>query len=365
MGGDPLIGVGSGAALATGAALLAFVLVPAVVRVALRFSIVDQPGGHHGNGRSVPVLGGVAVALSFVTTLGVGVWLDRGLLPPLLQHGAGVGWIGAGAALVLMLGIVDDIRPVSPLTKLLVQLAAAALVLAAGYGFSAITNPFTGGYIKLGFLGSIATVVWIVLITNAFNLIDGLDGLAAGVALIATLTLLGVAAIEGRADAVVLWTVLAGALVGFLPHNFPPARIFLGDSGSLFLGFLIAVLSVQSLQKGATAVVLSVPILTLGLPLSDAAYAVVRRWLLSGASAVVRADRGHIHHRLVGSGFSDRTAVLVLYACCAGFSILAFLAVLARGPLEAALVAIAAGTAFLATRLLDRKVRGADTDPTE
>lgn len=352
----------SGALLATTAALLAFLLVPVIARLARHFSIVDRPGGHHGGGRSVPVLGGAAVATSMAVTLALGMWFDPALLQPLLQRGDGLVWVAGAAGLILTLGIVDDISPVGPLGKLVVQLGAAVLVLAAGYGFAAVTNPFTGGYIELGTLGSIATVVWIVLITNAFNLIDGLDGLAAGVALIAALTLLGVAVVEGRPDAVILWTVLAGALAGFLPHNFPPASIFLGDSGSLFLGFLIAVLSIQSLQKGAAAVVLTVPILTLGLPLSDAAYAVVRRWLLSGVAAVMRADRGHIHHRLTGSGFSDRAAVLVLYACCAGFSAFAFLAVVARGPLEAALVAIAAGAAFLATRFLDRRSRDAGSD---
>ncbi len=351
------ISLGSAAALFSTAALMAYVLVPPIARVASHFSIVDGPGGHHGSGRSVPVLGGAAVALSFALTLVLGYGLDFPTLDLLMHRGDSLAWVAVAAAIVLTLGIVDDVSPRSPIAKLAVQLGAAVLVLNAGYGFTAVTNPFTGGYIELGPLGSVATVLWIVVITNAFNLIDGLDGLAAGVALIAALTLLGVAALEGRPDAVLLWTVLAGALLGFLPYNFPPAKIFLGDSGSLFLGFLIAVLSVQSLQKGATAVVLTVPLLTLGLPLSDAAYAVIRRWLGAGVASVVRADRGHIHHRLTGSGYSDRAALLLLYACCAGFSALAFMAVLARGPMEAALVAIAAGAAFLATRLLDRRSR--------
>lgn len=349
--------VATGIALALAAFLLTFCLAPLVGLVGRWLSIVDRPGGHHGGGRAIPVLGGMAVALSFVTTLVGAGWLVPDQIEPLLAHGSGLAWTAGASALVLALGIVDDVVPVGALAKLIVQIGAAALVLAGGYGFTAITNPFTGGYIVLGTLGAVATVVWIVLITNAFNLIDGLDGLATGVALIATLTLLGVALMEGRSDAVILWVVLAGALAGFLPHNFPNASIFLGDSGSLFIGFLIAVLSVQSLQKGATTVVLSVPILTLGVPLSDAAYAVFRRWSFADAAAVLRADRDHIHHRLIGSGFSERASVLLLYACCVLFSLLAFLAVIARGPLEAMLVAVAAGAAFLATRLLDRRAR--------
>jgi UDP-GlcNAc:undecaprenyl-phosphate GlcNAc-1-phosphate transferase len=261
---------------------------------------------------------------------------------------------------MLALGVVDDVRGVGPFAKLAVQSSVAGLVLAGGYGFGAITNPLTGGDIDLGVLAPFATLLWIVAITNSFNLIDGLDGLAAGVALIAALTLLGVAALEQRYDALLLWATLAGCLAGFLAFNFPPASIFLGDSGSLFLGFAIAVLSVQSLQKGAAAVVVAVPLLTLGLPIADASYAVVRRWLVSGVAAIVRADRDHIHHRLLRSGFTTRGAVLFLYGCCAAFSVFAFLTVLARGPFKSVLVASAAVGAFLATRHLDRRSRAPD-----
>ncbi len=344
----------AGVAPACSAAALSFVLVPMVARFARRFAIVDRPGGHHGNGRAVPILGGVAIAASVGLTLAIAGWFEGSLLRPLAEHGAGVLWVATACLLILLLGVVDDVVGVGPLAKLAVQTTVASLVLTAGYGFAAVTNPLTGGHIELGWLGPLATVVWIVAITNAFNLIDGLDGLAAGVALIATLTLLGIALLEGRDDAVLVWAVLAGSLIGFLPYNFPPASIFLGDCGSLFLGFAVAVLSIQSLQKGAATVVLAVPILALGLPIVDASYAIARRWLVSGVAAIVRADRDHIHHRLQRSGFTDRGAVLVLYACCSAFSAFAFLAVVARGPLQGVLVALAACGAYLATRMLDR-----------
>lgn len=351
------VGVAS-VGLAASAAVLSALLVPAAARIGRRWAIVDRPGGHHGAGRAVPLLGGVAIAASFGFTLAIAAWIGGPHVDPLSQHAAGGAWVAAAGLLILVLGIVDDAVGVRPLAKVAVQTAVAIMVLAAGYGFVGVTNPFTGGYIELGPLGPLATVLWIVAITNAFNLIDGLDGLAAGVALIATLTLLGVALLEGRADAVLIWAVLAGSLIGFLPYNFPPASIFLGDCGSLFLGFAIAVLSIQSLQKGAATVVISVPILALGLPIVDASYAVVRRALVSGVAAIARADRDHIHHRLLRSGYSDRSAVLVLYACCSAFSAFAFLAVAARGPFHAVVVAVAAACAFAATRLLDRNGGG-------
>jgi UDP-GlcNAc:undecaprenyl-phosphate/decaprenyl-phosphate GlcNAc-1-phosphate transferase len=341
--------------LALLAALLALALTPLVARLAWRLDVVDKAGGHHGDGRAVPMLGGLAIAAAGALALAIAAVLAPGALAPLEQHVAALRWTAPAALAILALGVVDDVRGVGPLRKLAAQSCVALLVLAGGYGFGAITNPLTGGHIDLGPLAPLATVLWIVGITNAFNLIDGLDGLAAGVALIAALTLLGVAVVEGRLDALLLWATLAGCLFGFLVYNFPPASIFLGDSGSLLLGFVVAVLSVQSLQKGAAAVVVAVPLLTLGLPIVDASYAIVRRWLVSGAAAIVRADRDHIHHRLLRSGFSDRGAVLVLYGCCAAFSIFAFLAVVARGPYKSMLVALAAAGAFFATRYLDRR----------
>jgi UDP-GlcNAc:undecaprenyl-phosphate GlcNAc-1-phosphate transferase len=260
-----------------------------------------------------------------------------------------------GAGIILAAGVADDAYSLPPAAKLAIQAVAAIVALAGGYGVHAITNPVTGGYIGLGMFGSLLTAAWIVAVTNAFNLIDGLDGLAAGVALIAAVSIILIAQVEMRPDAALLASAFAGALLGFLRYNFHPASIFLGDSGSQLLGYSLSLLSIQGLQKGATTVVIIVPILALGLPLLDTMVAILRRFLVAGFAAIFRADREHIHHRLVAIGMTQRRAVLVLYCVCALFGAVAFLSVVARGPfkgllLGAVVVATVAGIRFLGSR---------------
>ena len=228
------------------------------------------------------------------------------------------------------------------LPKLAWQIAAAALVVAGGYGVDGVDNPLTGSFTSLGTFGAVASVLWIVLVTNALNLIDGLDGLAAGVALIAALTLFAVSLVEARLGAACLWAILGGALAGFLRYNFSPASIFLGDSGSMLLGFLLAVLSLKSVEKSALAVVLTVPILALGFPIIEVALSMVRRTLATGVASIPRGDREHIHDRLLERGVSQRRTVLILYAVGATFGALAFLALVVRGPANAFIVGIGA-----------------------
>jgi len=214
------------------------------------------------------------------------------------------------------------------------------------------------------------TLLWVVGITNAFNLIDGLDGLAAGVALIAAGTLFVVSLAGGRAEVAAVAAALAGALAGFLYHNFNPASVFLGDSGSLLVGYVLSVLSIQAAQKGATAVVILVPILALGLPIMDTLLAMIRRvlgalhvvqldserneyrFLVVGSASVFRADREHIHHRLLSMGLTHRRAVLLLYGVCVALGLLAFLAVRARGSDTALLVGIVAVASYAGIRKL-------------
>src|SRR5262249_26244267 len=199
-----------------------------------------------------------------------------------------------------------------------------------------ITNPFTGRWIALGHLGGVLTVVWIVGITNAINLIDGLDGLAAGTGAIASGALALVCLAEGRNEAASLWAALGGGMAGFLVYNFPPASIFLGDTGSLLIGYAMAVLALASLAKGATAVVVLAPVLALGLPVADLALAVLRRLLTTGVGSIAQADQQHIHHRLVGDGMSHRGAVLLLYGVCVALGAGAVLAVVAGRPVTIA-----------------------------
>jgi UDP-GlcNAc:undecaprenyl-phosphate GlcNAc-1-phosphate transferase len=361
--GEPLSLVTCGAV----ALVLALLGTPLVRRVALLAGIVDHPDERRVHVGPIPTLGGLAVAASLLGALLAINQLYGGGLGELLS---GYGWrlrhFLLGATLILVAGVIDDAFGMSPIVKVVLQLVAAIIALVGGYGVSAITNPLTGGIISLGIFGGALTVGWIVAVTNAFNLIDGLDGLAAGVALIASLSIVMIAQVEGRPDAAIVASALAGALLGFLRYNFHPASVFLGDSGSQLLGYSLSLLSIQGLQKGATTVVLIVPILALGLPLLDTLVAILRRFLVAGFAAIFRADREHIHHRLVGMGMTQRRAVLLLYVVCSLFGAVAFLAVVARGPLKGVLLAVVAVATFAGVRWLGysrRRPPGPTTPP--
>ncbi|MGH7895514.1 MAG: glycosyltransferase family 4 protein [Candidatus Binatia bacterium] len=343
--------------LAVIAATLAFALTPGVRWLATRLHAIDRPGRRRVHQGAVPRLGGLAVLGAVLGTLAVGPIVGVDVVSLLAARGWNLGWLLAGVLLTVATGVRDDTRGLKPLPKLGLVVAASGVALAGGYGLRGFTDPFTGTYVELGPLGGLATLCWIVVVTNAFNLVDGLDGLASGVALIASATLLAVSLIEGREDVALLWAVLGGALAGFLPYNFFPARIFLGDSGSLLLGYLLAVLALQSLEKGATLVVILAPVLALGLPVTEVVSTVVRRTVSQGAGSIFRADRGHIHHRLLRGGLSHRGAVLALYAVCAVLGGLSFLAVITHGA-SAVVVGIAGTATYAAIRWLGRRGRG-------
>jgi UDP-GlcNAc:undecaprenyl-phosphate GlcNAc-1-phosphate transferase len=356
--------------VAGAALLLALLLTPLVRRLALRLGAVDEPGGRHLHSRPTARLGGVALLCAFVGAFACAGAIDRLFLTMFHQDVSRWGWILGGALVVAAVGCADDLRRRGPGPKLCVQLLAALLVLAGGHGIEVITNPLTGTPLELGVYGMPLTIVWVVGVTNAFNRIDGLDGLAAGVALIVAATLFVVSLDGGHVDVAILSAALAGALAGFLYFNFNPATMFLGDSGSLLLGYLLAVLSIQSAHKGTTAVVMLVPVLALGLPIMDTLLAMLRRTLrvlhvvqtdpernqyrffVLGSASIFRADRDHIHHRLMASGWNHRRAVLVLYAVCVAFGVVAFLAVTARGVHTVALVSLVAAAAAVGVRKL-------------
>ncbi len=358
------------ALLGATAVMLGLLLTPVVRWLALRLGAVDEPGGRRIHGGRIPRLGGLAVFAAFVTTMAIGYAFDRLFHDVFLGYGWAEGCVFAGAVVVVTAGVVDDIWSLGPLPKLGFQILAGAMALAGSCGIETITNPFTGGLIQLGWLAVPATLLWVVGITNAFNLIDGLDGLAAGVSLIAAATLFVVSTAAGRIEVAVLSVVLAGTLAGFLCYNFNPASIFLGDSGSLLLGFLLSVLSIESAQKGATAIVILVPILALGLPIMDTLLAMLRRLLRAlrvvrtdperneyhffviGSASVFRADRDHIHHRLLALGLTQRRAVLLLYGVCVALGVLAFLAVTARGVHATMLVALVGLATYVGIRKL-------------
>jgi UDP-GlcNAc:undecaprenyl-phosphate GlcNAc-1-phosphate transferase len=349
----PVAAVAGGLALV--AAIVTAALTPVVARVARRAGAIDVPRGRHQHRDAVPRLGGLAIAAGTLVSAG-GAWLAG--IPDLVPLG-GAGWsIGALAAastLILLLGVADDVRSLRPRTKLAGQLGAALLAVAAGYAVRRMTVPVSGSTIDLGLIGLVLALLWIVGVTNAVNLIDGLDGLASGVALIASLTLVVISFLEDRPGAAVLGACLAGALLGFLPFNWPPARVFLGDSGSLLIGFWLSLLSLQGMQKTSTVVLLAASVFALGVPLLDTALAVARRLVSAGPAGVFRADREHLHHRLLRSGRSPRGVLLVLYGACVAGGLLAFAVVGVRGPLNALVVAVAACVTWVAARWLARR----------
>jgi len=346
------MGAGDYLGLAALAALLAAALTPLVRRLAIRLHALDEPDSRRIHLVAVPRLGGLAVLGAFCGALLLGPVIGIDAAALLAARGWRVGWLLAGVLLVVGAGTWDDLRGVAAPAKLALVAAAAGLALAGDFGLHGFTDPLSGAYVSFGVLGGLMTLAWIVVVTSAFNLVDGLDGLASGVALLASATLFAVSLLEGRQEAALLWAAVVGALVGFLPYNFFPATIFLGDSGSLFLGYVLAVLALQSLEKGATLVIVLVPVLALGLPVAELGLTVLRRAAARGPGSLLRADRGHIHHRLLGSGLSHRGAVLTLYTLCAALGAFAFLAVLVQGPWNALLVGASAGATFAAIRKL-------------
>jgi UDP-GlcNAc:undecaprenyl-phosphate GlcNAc-1-phosphate transferase len=252
----------------------------------------------------------VAIYGAFFITIAVALFFDSGFRVEFGQRFYG---LLAGGAIILALGIYDDCRGSVAWLKLLIQLFAAVVLISYGCKVSIITNPFSDHF-NLGFLSVPITIVWVIGVTNAINLIDGLDGLAAGVTSIILLTLFLVAYYRGHHVTIVLTLALGGSTLGFLRYNFNPAKIFMGDSGSLFLGFALAAIAVEGSQKSATAVAFLIPIIAMGLPLMDTLLAMGRR--VTQKRNPFRADNGHLHHRLLTRGLSHKKAVLAMYFFC-------------------------------------------------
>jgi UDP-GlcNAc:undecaprenyl-phosphate/decaprenyl-phosphate GlcNAc-1-phosphate transferase len=308
---------------------------PLVIRVALQNSLLDRPGERRVHTQPVPRLGGVAVFVATLVGLGLAValgWMRDGINAPLV-----VGLV-LGGGILFVTGLVDDVRTLSPRGKLVGQLLAAGVVYALGFRIELLSIWPSTDY-SVGWLSLPLTLLWIVGVTNAFNLIDGLDGLATGIAIVALGTTLMMALMMGQADVAITAVALLGALVGFLVFNFNPARIFLGDSGSLFVGFMLATLSVHGSTKASTAVLAIVPLLALFLPLADTFLAMARRWLRGVAMS--SPDGRHIHHRLLDLGLTHRTTVVVLYVVAAALAAVGMLAV--ASPPERVVVITAAG----------------------
>jgi UDP-GlcNAc:undecaprenyl-phosphate GlcNAc-1-phosphate transferase len=293
--------------------VVTLVVTPLVRRATERRGMVDQPGGRHVHTKDLSRLGGVGIAAGVAAALIVQLAGERLLgWAPLLAPG-GMELVGtlAGMAVVFAVGVVDDVRGLSPAAKLAGQIAAASLPIMAGLRIDYIGNPLGGGLLQLGYLSIPLTVLWIVAFANVINLIDGLDGLAAGVCAIAAVPFLLIAATMNATAAAVTAAALIGACVAFLRYNFHPASIIMGDSGAMFLGYTLATLALSGVMKSTAAAALAVPLLIVGIPVVDTGSAIVRR-LLTGRP-IQEADDGHIHHRLLHRGFDHRQTVLVIY----------------------------------------------------
>ena len=276
--------------------------------------------GRHVHETPLPRLGGVAIFLAFSVSLGV--WLGLSLVFPRLLDGLApttILQIYVPACLIFCLGIYDDLRGAGPYLKFVVQAIAAAMLFAGGMRVLNIPLIF-GSHPLPWFVGLPLTVLWVVAVTNAFNLIDGLDGLAAGSALFSTMVFFVVSLVTHSWLGSLMSVTLAGAILGFLRFNFNPATIFLGDSGSLFIGFMLSALALEGAEKTPTFVAVAIPVVSFGLPILETMLSIVRR-LISG-KPIFTADREHIHHKLLQMGFSHRQVVIVLYAVSAIFAML-------------------------------------------
>lgn len=316
---------------------------PLVRRLALALGAVDTPSGRRVHASRIPRLGGLAIIAGFFVPLLVLFALNTSVAQMFFSRPVLVAGLVIGSLTCAGLGAFDDIVGVGAKVKLLVQSAAAAVAFFAGFRIELVTLPW-GPTVALGWMALPATVLWIVAIVNAINLIDGLDGLAGGVAFFACITNFVVAWMSGNVLITLLAATLAGAIVGFLWHNFNPATIFMGDTGSMFLGFVLATTSLVGSvsQKGQTAIAILVPILALGLPIMDTLLAMVRRFL--ERRSIFSPDRGHIHHRLLDMGITHRRAVLILYGASVAFTVGSLVVYVGRSwQVGLALVALAVG----------------------
>jgi len=309
------------ALLALAAALIARVvtgaMVPFAAKLAFAVRAVDYPGGRKFHGSAIPRLGGVAVAVGLgfgAGTVALVRWTEWGVPVSSRELVA----LLIGSVMVFTVGLVDDIVGVSVAKKFLVEFAAAALIVWAGWRFTSLGLP--GVDLPLGALGGVLTVLWIVGVANAINLFDGLDGLAGGVVAIIAGSILVYSLVLDNHFTVILMGAVAGACLGFLPHNWMPAKIFMGDAGSLLLGFVLAAITVHSSLKSSAAVAILIPVLALGVPVMDTLVVMAVRFLERPKGHAVerllrmfRADRNHVHHLMQRHGASRPTVVRMLY----------------------------------------------------
>ena len=295
----------------TVALAVAYFTTPWVKGMAIKAGALDAPDDRKVHKKPIPRMGGIAIYLGFVLAVLASMHVSREIVGLLL-----------GGTVIMMVGIIDDMRQLSAKVKLLGQIAAAMVLVAFHIRIEWLTNPF-GEMLYVDQFSVPLTILWVVGLTNTVNLIDGLDGLAAGVSTIASITILLVALQQNFWTVAILTAALAGAALGFLQHNFNPAKIFMGDTGSMFLGYMLAAVSILGTVKSAATIALVVPIMALGLPIMDTAFAILRRY--RNGRPIFKPDKGHLHHRLLDLGLTQKQAVLLMYVIsgCLGISAIA------------------------------------------
>ena len=295
--------------------LVCWGVIPLILQFARRAGASRDKCFHQTNAQTVPRFGGIAIGAGFVAVLLTAIYANEATVPRDLLS------VVLGSLAMFGLGVLDDLRPIGAKSKLIGQIVIAYIVAHDGASVESVTNPLTGAAYDIGAFSVVATVLWLVALTNLINIIDGIDGLAGGISLM-LMVLLVHSSLHGDSVLPHIATGMIGVLLGFLYFNFPPARIYMGDGGAYFLGFLIGGLTLVTSQKGTVAAALVAPVFALALPIIDVTLAIVRRGLKG--LPVFRPDRRHIHHRLVDFGFSHRRTLLTLYVLSTLFLLMAF-----------------------------------------
>ena len=349
--------------LAMGVALiLCLAATPPVKWFAEKVGAIDVPKDERRvHAVPIPRLGGLAIFIAFVISVIIFADINQGVQGILL-----------GSVIIVIVGVVDDIVPLKAWQKFLAQIVAAFVAVFHGVIIEFVSNPnifAAEPYLYLGYFAIPLTILWIVGITNAVNLIDGLDGLAVGVSTIASLTMLMVALfVAADANVAIILAALAGACIGFLPYNFNPAKIFMGDTGALFLGFLLATLSIEGLFKSYAIISFAIPFMALALPIFDTTFAILRR--VAKGQSPMRPDRGHLHHRLLDFGFSHKQVVFIIYLVSGTLGMLAVI-IASSGPVRMVftflifLMVVATVLLVFSGNLLKRKKSNPDSEETE
>ena len=312
--------------------IVSFMATPYTIKIANKIGAVDIPKDKRRmHTKKMPKFGGPAVILGFIVSMIylIIIMSIEGSLDLFTEQEYGKKLLGVllGIGVIAITGILDDTKTLKPWQQLMGQLLAATIVVVLGTRIEHLNIPFLYRVGLSDVFSTILTIVWIVGVTNAINLIDGLDGLSSGISLISCVSLLVIFLLNGSPMiATIIVTAMSGALVGFLPYNFAPAKTFIGDTGSNFLGFMLSVVSILGVAKTYTMAVIVLPVIVLGLPIFDVMFAIIRR-IVKGKSikAVFKPDKGHLHHKLVAKGFTQRQAVLILYGLSASLGMFAII----------------------------------------